>query len=237
MKVREFNTDIGLYLFDFDTLETAAHSHPAIEIIIAEKGVFTVNILAQEFTNLTFAVIEANQIHSLSAANCSLKVLMIEHHTKLVSDYLALQHITCQGGYYVARHCENKYRILSDITVAIKDRRFSKEYDDRITTIVNFLNNNDVEYKEMIKTLKSFTHLSESRLSHLVKSNLGVSLKKYLVWTKLKSTIKLHLNKKDDLLTSLLTSGFYDQPHFSKNFKAMFGVKPSRAYNSRIIQG
>jgi methylphosphotriester-DNA--protein-cysteine methyltransferase len=69
-----------------------------------------------------------------------------------------------------------------------------------------------------------------------IKSSIGISLKKYLIWSKLKSTIKNHLENNDDLFSALIKSGFYDQPHFSKNFKCMLGVKPSKVYKSRIIQ-
>ena len=88
----------------------------------------------------------------------------------------------------------------------------------------------------MLNTLTQVVHLSESRLSHLFKAKVGISLKKYMVWCKLRSTIDQHLDKKEDLFSSLIQSGFYDQPHFSKAFKTMLGVKPSNVYNSRTVQ-
>jgi AraC-like DNA-binding protein len=87
-----------------------------------------------------------------------------------------------------------------------------------------------------MKTLQGVVFLSESRLSHLFKENIGISLKKYLLWNKLKKTVKQHLTEKEDLFTSLIKAGFYDQPHFSKAFKTMLGVKPTKAYNSRTLQ-
>lgn len=236
MTVEDFNTDKGLYIFRFDNFETALHSHPTMEIILAEKGTFTLWSENAEYQSLKFAVIEANQKHKLSSAGCALKVIMTEHHKKFVKDLLALNGINVNNGFYVQTSQGNEENITQEMVRSIKDREFLTEYDERILATINFFNNNDLEYSLMMKTLQGVTNLSESRLSHLFKTNLGISLKRYLVWTKLKSTIKQHLNNQDDLFTSLIKSGFYDHPHFSRNFKAMLGVHPTKAYNSRILQ-
>lgn len=236
MTVEEFNTDKGLYIFEFDDLETEFHSHPTVEIIVAKNGTFTLWTANETHTNLTFAVLAANQKHKLSSTDCKLKVLMIEHHNKLISDNLALVNIGFKNGCYV-QHKPDKAQIIVDkIVQLIKNGQFAPEYDDRISATIDYLNKHDLEYGSMIKTLQTVTNLSESRLSHLFKSNIGISLKKYLIWTKLKSTIRQHLGSKDDLFSSLINSGFYDQPHFSRNFKNMLGVNPSKAYNSRNLQ-
>lgn len=236
MTVDEFNTDKGLYIFGFDNFDTTFHSHPAIEIIEAQNGTFTLWTENAEHKSLLFAVIKANEKHKLSSTDCTLKVTMIEHHNKLVTDILSHNNINFDNGFYFQTAPVKEGNIIQKIVQRIKDCEFTNEYDERILAIVYYLNNNDLEYDQMIKTLKSVTNLSESRLSHLFKTNLGISLKRYLVWTKLKSTIKQHLNQKVDLFSSLIKSGFYDQPHFSRNFKAMLGVKASKAYNSRTLQ-
>lgn len=236
MTVEDFNTDKGLYIFKFDNFETVYHSHPAIEIILAENGTFTLWTQNSEYQNLKFALVEANQKHKLSSTDCELKVIMIEHHKKFVKEILVLNGINSEMGFYFQTTKGNEKKIIQEIIQKIKNYEFLMEYDERILATIKYLNNNKLEYKQMIKTLQSVTNLSESRLSHLFTSNLGISLKKYLIWTKLKLTIKQHLNGKDDLFSSLISSGFYDQPHFSKSFKSMLGVKASKAYNSRTLQ-
>lgn len=236
MTIKKFDTDKGLYVFYLDHFETEFHSHPAIEIIIAEKGTFTVWTEHDEYTSLKFAVIEANQKHKLSSTDCELKVIMIEHSKLFFKDNLTLNNISLNDGFYFQTKQANENFIIDSIVQKINDSELLTEYDERVLVIINFLSNNNLEYSAMVKTLQKVTNLSESRMAHLFKYNIGISLKRYLIWTKLKSTIKQHLNKQDDLFSSLINSGFYDQPHFSKNFKAMFGVKPSKAYNSRTLQ-
>jgi AraC-like DNA-binding protein len=235
MTVETFDTVTGLYIFKFDNLETELHCHPAVEIAIAKRGSFSLSTETAEFKNLKFAIIEANKKHKITSINCELQVIMIEHHNRFIRDRLALHRIAVDKGYYF-QSTPSSERIIDQIIQNINDGESVTEYDLRVSAAIDFLNSRDIAYGTMIKTLQTVTNLSESRLSHLFKANTGISLKKYLIWTKLKSTIKIFLNNRYDLFSSLINTGFYDHPHFSRNFKTMFGVRPSKAYNSRNLQ-
>lgn len=236
MIVEEFNSFQGIYSFEFEGLETELHAHPALEIMIAKSGVFSLETEVEKYSQLKFAIVSSNRKHKLSGANCILNIIMIEHHNQFVLDNLKSHKVELIDGYFWQKVCNNEVLIINEIIQSIKRNEAPTEFDSRISKLIDYLNHHDLEYDLMVETLKGFTNLSESRLSHLFKSNIGISLKKYLIWTKLKSTIKDHLNSKDDLFSALIKNGFYDQPHFSKSFKNMLGVKPSKAYNSRTLQ-
>lgn len=236
MTVHEFNTDLGLYIFDFGDIDTEFHSHPAIEIIEAKSGTFTIYLENAVHQSLQFAVIQANQKHKLLSNGAELTVTMIEHHRKLATAVLSGSSSNFDKGLYFSTSNVQPENTIRELVQKIKDTPIITDYDERILSAISYINNNYLEYDQMMKTLKGVTNLSESRLSHLFTTNLGISLKRYLVWTKLKSTIKEHLKQDDDLFSALIKSGFYDQPHFSRNFKAMLGVKASKAYNSRTLQ-
>lgn len=237
MIVDEFNTDKGLYLFKLSgDFETTFHSHPTAEIISAEQGTFTLWIENRVWPHLKFAVIATNRKHKLRFHNGELKVTMVEHYHRFLKDQLALTGIDLAEGFYTSTEPENDRAGIRRLIRTVQDGTLATEYDDRIQAAITYLNTHDLPYHSLVRTLQQVTHLSESRLSHLFKANLGVSLKKYLIWTKLKSTVRQHLHTQGDLFSSLIDSGFYDQPHFSRNFKAMLGVQPSKAYNSRIVQ-
>lgn len=236
MIVEEFNTKNGLYIFNVTDLKTELHAHPVIEVVIAVQGTFTLCIENTIHSNLQFAIIGPNKKHKLSSADCELMIIMIEHHNKLVTTKLALAGIIIEDGYYYNGKSNSEQEVIYHIIKTLRDGELSSEYDSRVLTAVNYLDNCYLEYSSMTATLKTATNLSESRLSHLFKSNIGISLKRYLIWAKMKSTIKQHLDKEDNIFSSLVSNGFYDQPHFSKNFKMMFGIKPSAAYNSRNLQ-
>lgn len=236
MKVEGFNINRGLYIFEFDDFETEFHSHPAIEVIIAKTGHFALWTDNLTVDNLKFAIISANHRHKISLKKGEFKIIMIEHHNKLVVDNLKLVDVEIGSVYFLQSKPDKEVSQIENLVQIISNGQSFNEYDYRISKIIEYLNQNDLEYDSMIKKLRAITSLSESRLSHLFKSNIGISLKKYLIWSKLKSTIKNRLESNSDLFSALLKSGFYDQSHFSKSFKSMLGVKPSKAYNSRILQ-
>jgi AraC-like DNA-binding protein len=80
-------------------------------------------------------------------------------------------------------------------------------------------------------------HLSPGRLSHLFKSTIGVTVRQYIVWCRMKHAIHRLLIEDANLTQAAHAAGFHDSAHFSKHFKALFGLRPSTVYhNSRIVQ-
>ncbi|MGV3599301.1 MAG: helix-turn-helix domain-containing protein [Bacteroidota bacterium] len=237
MIVNEFNIYRGLYTFEFnEDFETEYHSHPAVEFIIAKNGTFTLSTGTDSHTNLTFAIIGANNTHKLLVKNCGLKVVMIEHRNVLINKLLNNYNIDFESGFYAQTKFEKEHNAFDFIVQQVMKKDAAIEYDYRIKAVIDFLNNIDFEDGLTIKIVQSVANLSASRLSHLFKSEVGISLKKYLVWARLKHTVTQHLHREEDLFHSLINNGFYDQPHFSRSFKSMLGIKPSKAYNSSTVQ-
>jgi AraC-like DNA-binding protein len=77
--------------------------------------------------------------------------------------------------------------------------------------------------------------LSESRLVHLFKEQVGIPTRQYALWNRLLTAItKLG---QYNLTEAAHAAGFTDSAHFSKTFSRMFGVSPSLlTKNSQFIQ-
>lgn len=241
MKIERFDIQSGLYIFELNGMNTEFHSHPAIEILLAQSGTFTLHTPSLHAENLTFAVIDSNLEHRILSNDSSIRLVMTEHHHTLTHQVLQTLGINARHSIVtslteVHRRDEMPGIIAKIVAEILSGSKVNDEYDERINAIISYIHRHKLDYEAMIPTLKDIAHLSESRLSHLFKANVGISLKKYLVWSKLKTTINQLLEHDDDLFTSLIQSGFYDQPHFSKAFKTMLGIAPSKAYNSRTIQ-
>jgi AraC-like DNA-binding protein len=239
MLVQAFDTKTGVYRFEVHSVQSTFHLHPAVEIIFAREGTFAMTTAHGIAQNLTFAVIDAGVRHKLKAEKARLTVLMVEHQGSAVTEFVRLCGLSFRQGLAYdasAKDSAQWDKILWALENFIVHEALSSHYDERVYRIVQYLSSNHLEYDTMIPTLQNLVHLSESRLSHLFKENVGVSLKKYLLWNKLKSAINLHLYQQEDLFTALIQSGFYDHAHFSRAFKMMLGVKPTFAYNSRTVQ-
>ena len=237
MTVTEFDIVKGVYTFQLQELETEFHAHPAIEIVFADDECLTIETEQSTYNGVSGVIIDSNIKHRISGKSTSIQLSMIEHRDSAIKDVLSSLEHTFKHGVCILKSNTTHQHAFKDLAHKLINTEYKLAYDSRVTKVINHLMHNDVAYDQMLSTLTQLVHLSESRLSHLFKEDVGISLKKYLLWCKLKSTIYQHLDKKEDLFASLIQSGFYDQPHFSKAFKTMLGVAPSKAYNSRTVQG
>jgi len=77
-----------------------------------------------------------------------------------------------------------------------------------------------------LSDMASRVHLSESRYAHLFKEQVGIPFRRFVLWTRLQTTVESILVG-NSLTSACYDGGFSDLPHFSKTFMDMFGVSPS----------
>ncbi|HAS39155.1 MAG TPA: hypothetical protein DCS93_01690 [Microscillaceae bacterium] len=234
MQVNRFDIQEGIYQFETEHLDTALHAHPAVEILMAEEGSFSLQTPHTYNTQVRFAIIDSQALHQIKADHSRIKILLLESYNTLLPDLLKQLGMLFTDGVYIATTTQMEvYQQLLDFG---NEQSLQITPDQRVNTCLQAFRNQDLEYHQMIASLQAVTFLSESRLSHLFKEYVGVSLKKYLVWTKLKKTIAYLLQAEANLTQSSLQAGFYDQAHFTRAFKKHLGITPSKAYNSRTLQ-
>ncbi|WP_299220404.1 AraC family transcriptional regulator [uncultured Aquimarina sp.] len=236
MKIYDFDIQNGIYRFEFEGLNTEIHSHPAVEIITAIEGTFDLNINQQTTTNLVFAIIDSNIKHKVSSQHCISKILMIESNNPTLTEFLRNLNITLLNGCFLKKEFSDKHILIKEIEIFAKENNLKEPTDKRIKQCLSIIENDEIEYVTLINSLTSKVFLSESRLSHLFKEQIGVSIKKYLVWNNLRKAIHQYLGENKNLTEISIENGFFDQAHLSNSFKNVLGVPPSKAYNSRTIQ-
>lgn len=227
MKIVSFDTDKGFYLTQLTSVATEFHSHPAIEIVFSEKGKFEVQNKKKIGSGISLAIMDSNSLHKVNGHEVDMTIFMVENKDNSVREILLKNGITLKDGIYFETNRKTPVESIINEIIRTSD---SVGYDNRVLKAIEYMDHNTVSYSSLIESLLDATNLSESRLSHVFKNNTGVSLKKYFVWSKLKKTVNSHIQGNADLLTSVIQSGFYDQAHFSKSYKAMIGVNPSIVY-------
>jgi len=236
MKINDFDIKKGIYSFEFNELNTESHSHPVVEIINAISGTFSLQTNGGINENLVFAIIDSNTKHKVISNNCSVRILMVESHNAQLSKFFHIEEILFQNGIFVKTNFAKKDTLFSEIKNLSRKNDLKTPTDERISESIKFIEENELEYKNLISELTSKVLLSNSRLSHLFKEHIGISIKKYLVWNRLRQAINQYLNDSANLTEVSLQSGFFDQAHMANSFKNVLGVSPSKAYNSRILQ-
>lgn len=235
MRVKLFDIEQGLYHTIVNGIESELHSHPAIEIALCANGHFSAQLGNIYYDKLTFVVIDANVPHSIVAKDTEVEILLVEFRDMYVKHALLQQGISITNGFFASKN-SGYLNCIADF-MAKPGKPFEAPYDIRVQKAISLINTRAVEYPHLMKMLLAEISLSESRLSHIFKAYIGVSIKKYYVWAKLKRAVQEHIINNDRLIDAVLDNGFYDQPHFNKSYKGMIGVSPGKVYNSRIIQG
>lgn len=236
MKIHDFDITKGIYSFESNELNTKSHSHPVVEIINATNGTFSLQSNGQTNENLEFAIIDSNTEHKVVSQDCYVRILMIESYNSQLSEFLAINGIKFRNGIFFESNFDRKSELFSEVKNLARTIDLKTPTDKRITESTKFIEENELEYKNLLSELTSKVFLSDSRLSHLFKEHIGISIKKYLVWNRLRQAINTYLNENTNLTEVSIQSGFFDQAHLTNSFKNVLGVSPSKAYNSRALQ-
>ena len=106
----------------------------------------------------------------------------------------------------------------------------ARELDPRIRKALDIIKQ-DEELPEDIPTarLARAADISEGRFRHLFKQELGLPVRRYILWLRIRQAIIL-LREGITLTSAAHAAGFFDSAHFSRTFKEMFGAPPSAIF-------
>ncbi len=75
--------------------------------------------------------------------------------------------------------------------------------------------------------------LSESRLMHIFKRDIGIPFRRYRLWVSMGAALRM-IREGASLTDAALGAGFSSSAHFSASFREMFGIEPSRLGRSIV---
>lgn len=240
----------GIALFVGSIFDTVFHKHHAIQITFGIDEKFDLQS-EDELIQSRAIIIDSDTSHRLMGKGGTQALLLIEPE----SLYGAVIRNTFgnENNIFNTEHIFKPifYRELSDyilsedfpikeilnlifayLDISIPDTSI---IDRRLGTIVELIEKNN-EKKIAIEALASHVSLSESRLQHLFKAQMGISIKRYLLWKRMMDGIKIIANG-NNFTFSAHESGFSDSSHMSRTCKEMFGITLSDLFkNSSSVQ-
>jgi AraC-like DNA-binding protein len=134
--------------------------------------------------------------------------------------------------------CSDAVKLSQTITQAILPKYETvKPIDERVAlTLTKFQNSALLCQPHPLKYLAQTVNLSEGRLRHLFRQELGVTLQQYWIGHRLLVAIR-RFNSCESLTEIAHEAGFADLSHFSRAFRSSFGMTPSlAAKDSRSVQ-
>jgi AraC-like DNA-binding protein len=228
------------------------HKHPMIQLIICTNDFFSWKDTNGNWVEKKALLIAPNQTHQCNASGKKVLIIGVDpesifgqfitnHHLKLApiidfpSSFLEKLKIDIINENIKD---ENWVKLYSNIKLlfGFNTTKFPlKKTDERIKNVLNFISKH-THTKITTETLMNVSYLSESRLLHLFKQEMGLPVRNYILWHRLQLAFK-EISKGHSLTEVAYITGFSDQSHLTKTFIKVIGASPSSLLkNSKFIQ-
>jgi AraC-like DNA-binding protein len=223
------------------------HSHSTASLVISLDGPFRARLEEGEWTEHDALLASPEAVKEVDGRGRTLAVLLIDPETQ---SYQRLSHWFETGARYGAlpaaalerlrrqalrlleknpdRFWRNAIRGLARPGAAARPR------DPRISDALQLIRRR-MPAKPTVADLAEAVGLSEGRLIHLFREQMGFSLGKYTQWLRVRDAM-LSIAAGGNMTDAALDAGFADSAHLSRVFRAMFGVPPSAVLRpSRVL--
>ncbi len=221
-------------------LSAKIHSNHAFKIIISTEPISVLQ--GHKIIKSKALIIKPNTIHELKSCNCLCAWIFIDPETDigqhihgLFNNVTVLKFenvITNKLINFLIYSLENHFtegEIKNAVVQTLLHRDMSNSYDliidRRIEKVLNYIKwstNFDVKFAELL----NLCSLSESRLIHLFKKEIGITIRQYVLWCRIKKALHGMTTNKN-IKSSAKEAGFTDAAHFNRTFVSMFGINPS----------
>lgn len=210
---------IGLYGHE---LNKNTHKHHAIQLI---SSLTTIYINDDSFNE---AIIINSDIDHYVTSNSKCLTIFIEPETPIgymmknkLQNYRILQ--LSQFGLNLTNNISNIKCNINKIIFLYQEYKVLRKVDPRIEIVIDYIQKNNSS-NITIHNLSDVAFLSNNRLRHLFKEKIGLSLQRYITWSRLFDATKEILLNNQSITDIAYKYNFSDSSHFSKTFKNNFGI-------------
>lgn len=231
-------------LFLGEAAQTSFHASPAIKIVIAFDSEFRLKTTENgTWQNFRSAIIAPGQFHAIDGQNNKLALIVLVPEAKVAQPLIpilsrkSLSRIpvgVVQNFLPIFEEFDQmsvesveSEKICRQMFEKIKngEELLSAAIDKRITQSIERLRM-ESENHLSVGEIAANVALSESRFSHLFTEQVGVSVRRYQLWLRLRDAIHLLANG-TSLTNTAHEAGFSDSAHLTRTFRQMLGIAPS----------
>ena len=237
-----------------NTRNITHHQHPAIQLVVGIEQPFLTKNEAGNWVECPNILVTPNYAHQCDASHIAILSLMVDQESSLGEHILQthlrdnswltypedtlralalplmLTHIQRQNWEQIYQQITHFFG-LSNVTAS----QLSNQ-DERIVAVLTYLKNH-LQQEITTHTLTEIACLSESRLLHLFKTQVGLPIRNYILWLRIKTAVELIIEQQYNLTQIAYEAGFADAAHMTRTFNKVLGVSPSMiAKNSKFVQ-
>ena len=227
-------------------IDSSLHSHFALQLSYGLEKSFQARLASDHaWTETRSAIFAPNRAHQIDSAGGMLAHLFIELPRNLQTDVTDLRAAFGSDAAFLslATVLADGLTTAADMAAALSLRQAwqacalpqsltAPAYDSRITVALSQIAKaSGLDYDGA--SLAKQVHLSESRFTHLFRQQTGMSLSRYLLWSRILSAVAA-VGQGNNMTTAAHQAGFADLAHMSRTFRNMMGVPPSELHKMAI---
>jgi AraC-like DNA-binding protein len=226
-------------LFVGDRSETAVHSHNAIELALGldEAGIEMAAPNGPDLRGVPGALVRSNALHRLAIPGPKVAVLYVD----------------ARSPFGAGLHAWLGERDIAELPPCPRERLRALFRDDH--ELAHAREVTDAVLKELVPTTEmppfdariaralalldarlaspptqaeaaSEVGLSPSRFGHLFKAQVGLPMRRYILWMRLRAALTEAMGR-GDMTRAAHAAGFADAAHFTRTCRRMFGLPPT----------
>lgn len=226
----------------------ALHSHSTAVLLAGLYDDFALKVGTEAWVACRTAVIRAGTPYEFDAGGQPLAVLYVEPSAVSIEGLAALMRgvrevpgaLIGKGGELAAiralyedpRSPQWVEPAISDL-VAFSNAKARRHVDRRVVHALDRVACDDDEESgdatsPSVTAAARAAGLSTSRFQHVFKAEVGVSYHRYRAWLRMRRAVR-HVVEGHNLTMAAHGAGYYDQPHFAREFRRIFGAPASRS--------
>lgn len=230
------------FLVFSDFLQAAPHAHSALQLHVGLDGAPRVQ-LDQEWRDARAALIDTDTVHAFDCAGAMTAIGWVEGESRVGRD---LRDVVLQGRPYAILDDATCARLAGTIGPALTDggpcdhahgrwrgtlAQFGVDVgtdmvDERIAAVLDHLRRTPSP-PPTVDDLCAIAFLSESHLQHVFREQVGVPIRRYLLWHRYMTAMSL-LADGLSATEAAHGAGFADSAHLTRTAVRMNGFTPTK---------
>lgn len=233
----------GICMFWGTSFHTDPHLHNTLQLAFDIDKQFKVKDANSDWTAFSAAIIRDGHLHQLDSCGSIQLFIYLDKDSyyakKLSEKYLAGQGIAdlersdlrkLSTGFFkkllVQSDCDALMQGCQTIFDHLIGNSEPKPVDERIVKAVAFISNaTNRQFK--VADVAEHICLSESRLRHLFKAQVGQPIQNFIMWMKVVDSLNMILKGKQ-VAQSAIDAGFWDGSHMNRSYKELIGLPPGQ---------
>jgi len=232
----------GLSIFLGSSFHTDPHRHETLQLVFDLEKEFSLKDQSNDWQNYSSALIKAGYVHQLNS-NDSIQLFLYLDNDSVYAQKLTDKYLSDDGicdlknsdlrklsanffkRFLVLEGCDELFKECLTIINHLVDFDSVIKKDERVDKAISFITKTK-KRKLKVKDIAEHVHLSESRLRHLFKQQVGQPIQNFMLWMKVISSLNQVL-KGNRLTETAYDVGFWDASHMNRSYQELLGVAPS----------